>query len=324
MKAIVTGAAGFIGFHVAASLLGRGDTVLGVDNLNPYYAVGLKEARLARLEAQPGFSFARADISEEAAASAAFAMGADAEVIIHLAAQAGVRYSIENPIAYVETNVRGQVVVFEAARRLAKRPPVVYASSSSVYGGNAKTPFSEEDRVDDPVSVYAATKRAGELLARSYAHVHGIASTGLRFFTVYGPFGRPDMAPWLFTDAILKGEPISVFNHGNMARDFTFIDDIVAGVVAAVDRIIERPAQTAPVYNLGNSRPVALMDFIAEIEKATGRKAVKQFRDMPAADVERTAADVSLASRDLNFSPKTPLDVGIPIFVDWFRGYNGK
>lgn len=322
MKAIVTGAAGFIGFHVARRLLSRGDTVVGLDNLNDYYTVDLKETRLARLEDHSGFRFARADISDEKAVAAATADAMDADVIVHLAAQAGVRYSIENPLAYVDTNVRAQVVVFEQALKMSRKPPVVYASSSSVYGGNTKMPFSEEDRVDDPVSVYAATKRAGELLARSYAHVHGLASTGLRFFTVYGPYGRPDMAPWLFTDAILKGEPISVFNHGDMARDFTFIDDIVAGVVAAVDRIRDAPSEIAPVYNLGNSNPVSLMDFIGEIEKAVGREAIKRFKDMPAADVERTAADITLAARDLGFDPKTPLHEGIPVFVEWFRGYN--
>lgn len=323
MKAVVTGVAGFIGYHVASRLLARGDHVVGVDNLNDYYSVPLKEARLVRLENQAGFRFARADVSREDDLSAALGDAADADVVIHLAAQAGVRYSIENPLAYVDANVRALVVVFEQALKMKTRPPVVYASSSSVYGGNTKVPFSETDRVDDPVSVYAATKRAGELIAHSYAHVHGLASTGLRFFTVYGPFGRPDMAPWLFADAILRGEPISVFNHGNMARDFTFIDDIAAGAVAAVDRIMAKPAETAPVYNLGNSRPVALLDFIAEIEKATGREAIKRFKDMPAADVERTAADISLAARDLGFEPKTSLDVGIPVFVEWFRGYNG-
>jgi UDP-glucuronate 4-epimerase len=323
MRAIVTGAAGFIGFHVASRLLARGDTVFGVDSLDEYYSVSLKQARLAQLEAHPRFGFAVADISDEAAAAAAFSEAGDSDVVVHLAAQAGVRHSIDNPLAYVDANVRAQVVVFEQARRMEKRPSVVYASSSSVYGGNTKPPFSAQDRVDDPISVYAATKRAGELLARSYAHVHGVASTGLRFFTVYGPFGRPDMAPWLFTDAILKGDPISVFNHGNMARDFTFIDDVVDGVVAAVDRIVERPSGIAPVYNIGNGRPLALLDFIAAIEKATGRHAIRQLRDMPAADVERTAADISLAARDLGFHPKTPLEVGIPVFVEWLRDYKG-
>ncbi|MGH6760476.1 MAG: SDR family NAD(P)-dependent oxidoreductase [Phyllobacterium sp.] len=324
MKAIVTGAAGFIGFHVARRLASEGHTVVGIDNLSPYYQVSLKETRLAVLEAHDNFRFARADISKPEALKAAIGDDADADVIIHLAAQAGVRYSIENPATYVDTNVQGQVTIFEQSRAMPRRPPIVYASSSSVYGANSKIPFSESDPVDHPVSVYAATKRAGELLAHSYSHVHGIASTGLRFFTVYGPYGRPDMAPWLFTDAILKGEPIRVFNNGDMQRDFTFIDDIVSGVVAAAGRILDNPAGTAPVYNLGNNQPVRLMDFIATIEKATGRDAAKTFEPMQPADVERTYADIDLAARHLTFRPLTPLDKGIPLFVEWFRSYNQR
>ena len=323
MKAIVTGAAGFIGFHTAARLLDEGWQVIGIDNLNDYYQVDLKETRLAKLNARNGFRFAQADISDSDAFNAAVGADRDADVIVHLAAQAGVRYSIENPAAYVSANVMGQVTVFEAALKLEKRPPVVYASSSSVYGANEKIPFSESDPVDHPVSVYAATKRSGELLASSYKHVHGLHSTGLRFFTVYGPFGRPDMAPWLFTSAILKGEPIRVFNNGEMQRDFTFINDIVSGVLGAVKRILEHPEQTAPVYNLGNNRPVMLNDFIAAIEKACGKEAVRKLEPMPAADVPRTYADIALATRDLGFSPQTTLDEGIPLFVEWFRGYNG-
>ncbi|PRD45736.1 protein CapI [Phyllobacterium phragmitis] len=323
MKAIVTGAAGFIGFHTARQLLREGWQVVGIDDLNSYYPVELKETRLSVLQAQEGFRFARADIADAAGLKAAIGADADADIIVHLAAQAGVRYSIENPSAYVSANVQGQVTVFEQALSLPKRPPVVYASSSSVYGANEKMPFSEGDAVDRPVSVYAATKRAGELLAHSYGEVHGLPSTGLRFFTVYGPYGRPDMAPWLFTSAILKGEPIRVFNNGAMERDFTYIDDIVSGVLGAVKRILERPQATAPVYNLGNSSPVALDDFIAEIEEATGRKAIKQFEPMPPADVPRTYADIALAARDLDFAPVTPLARGIPLFVEWFRGYNG-
>jgi UDP-glucuronate 4-epimerase len=235
-----------------------------------------------------------------------------------------VRYSVENPAAYVDANVHGQVTIFEQARKMPKRPPVVYASSSSVYGANTKVPFSESDPVDHPVSVYAATKRSAELLAHSYRHVHNLASTGLRFFTVYGPYGRPDMAPWLFTDAILKGEPIKVYNHGRMERDFTFINDIVDGVFGAVSRILERPQETAPVYNLGNNKPVTLMRFIEIIEQACGREAIKQLAPMPPADVERTYADIDLASRDLGFSPATSLEDGLPLFVEWFRGYNGR
>lgn len=323
MKAIVTGAAGFIGFHTAARLLDEGWQVIGIDNLNDYYQLDLKETRLAKLNARDSFRFARADVSDAEAFNAAIGADRDVDVIVHLAAQAGVRYSIENPAAYVSANVMGQVSVFETALKLEKRPPVVYASSSSVYGANEKIPFSESDAVDHPVSVYAATKRSGELLAVSYKHVHGLHSTGLRFFTVYGPFGRPDMAPWLFTSAILKGEPIRVFNNGEMQRDFTFVDDIVSGVLGAIKRIMEQPEQTAPVYNLGNNRPVMLSDFISEIEKACGKQAIRKLEPMPAADVPRTYADITLAARDLGFSPKTTLDEGIPLFVEWFRGYNG-
>ncbi|MBV2142591.1 NAD-dependent epimerase/dehydratase family protein [Falsochrobactrum sp. TDYN1] len=323
MKAIVTGAAGFIGFHTALQLLDEGWQAVGIDDLNAYYPVELKQARLAILQARQGFRFAKANIAEVAAFEAAIGADRDADIIVHLAAQAGVRYSIENPAAYISSNVMGQVTVFETALKLEKRPPVVYASSSSVYGANEKIPFSENDPVDHPVSVYAATKRSGELLAFSYRHVHGLHSTGLRFFTVYGPFGRPDMAPWLFTSAILKGEPIRVFNNGQMQRDFTFIDDIVSGVVGAAGRILAQPEATAPIYNLGNNRPVMLNDFIGAIEKATGKEAIRRLEPMPAADVPRTYADIDLAARDLGFSPKITLDEGIPLFVEWFRFYNG-
>ena len=324
MKAIVTGAAGFIGFHVARRLASDGFEIVAIDNLNEYYPVALKEARLSALDGQNGVRFVRANIADAAALSAAIGSDADADVIVHLAAQAGVRYSVENPAAYVDANVHGQVTVFEQALRMAKRPPVVYASSSSVYGANSKVPFSESDRVDHPVSVYAATKRAGELLAHSYQHVHKIRSTGLRFFTVYGPYGRPDMAPWLFTDAILRGTAIKVYNHGRMERDFTFINDIVNGVVGAVNHILTTPDTTAPVYNLGNNKPVPLMRFIEIIEKACGREAIKQFEPMPAADVQRTYADIDLAAHDLGFTPSTTLEEGIPLFVEWFRGYNNR
>lgn len=324
MKAIVTGAAGFIGFHVSKRLAIEGFDVVAIDNLNDYYPVALKETRLSVLDAQPNIRFVRANIANPGDLAAAIAGDTDADVIVHLAAQAGVRYSVENPAAYVDANVHGQVTVFEQARKMPKRPPVVYASSSSVYGANTKVPFSESDPVDHPVSVYAATKRSAELLAHSYRHVHKVASTGLRFFTVYGPYGRPDMAPWLFTDAILKGEPIKVYNHGRMERDFTFIGDIVNGVFGAVNRILASPEETAPVYNLGNNKPIALMRFIEVIEKACGREAIKQLAPMPPADVERTYADIDLAARDLGFSPATSLEEGIPLFVEWFRGYNGR
>lgn len=321
MKILLTGAAGFIGFHTARALLARGDTVRGLDNLNDYYDVRLKEARLAALEPFERFSFRSADIADPTQLAEAAAPG-DYDVIIHLAAQAGVRYSVENPYAYVHSNVTGQVAIFELADRLGKLP-IVYASSSSVYGANDKVPFSEADRVDQPVSVYAATKRAGELLAQAYKETHGLASTGLRFFTVYGRYSRPDMAPWLFTDAILKGRPIAVFNNGDMERDFTHVSDIAAGVVASADRIVTQPTETAAVYNLGNNDPVRLLDFIGAIERATGRKATMEMKPKPAGDVLRTYADIALAERDLGFQPKTKLEEGITDFVDWFRGYNG-
>ncbi|CAN7560718.1 SDR family NAD(P)-dependent oxidoreductase [Phyllobacterium sp. LjRoot231] len=324
MKAIVTGAAGFIGFHVAKRLACEGFDVIAIDNLNDYYPVALKEARLSALDGLSNIRFLRANIANQNELSDAIGHDSDANIIVHLAAQAGVRYSVENPAAYVDANVHGQVTIFEQALKMPKRPPVVYASSSSVYGANTKVPFSESDPVDHPVSVYAATKRSAELLAHSYRHVHKIASTGLRFFTVYGPYGRPDMAPWLFTDAILQGKPIKVYNHGHMQRDFTFIDDIVNGVYGAINRILANPDETAPVYNLGNNKPVALTRFIEIIEEACGRKAIKQFEPMPPADVERTFADIELASRDLGFSPTTLLEDGIPLFVEWFRGYNGR
>lgn len=320
MKVLLTGAAGFIGFHTARLLLERGDTVRGLDNLNDYYDPRLKQARLAALEPFDAFSFASADIADPR--QLGDAASGEYDVIVHLAAQAGVRYSVENPYAYIHSNVTGQVAIFELAARLG-RLPVVYASSSSVYGANDKVPFSEADRVDNPVSVYAATKRAGELLAQAYKETHGLASTGLRFFTVYGRYSRPDMAPWLFTDAILKGRPISVFNNGEMERDFTHVSDIAAGVIASADRIVAHPVETAPVYNLGNNDPVKLLDFIGAIERATGRKAAMEMKPKPAGDVLRTYADIALAERDLGFRPRTRLDDGIADFVEWFRGYNG-
>jgi len=320
MKLLLTGAAGFIGYHTAEALLERGDEVFGLDSLNDYYPVSLKRARLARLEPFGGFRFVKADIAAPKELADAIAGSGNFDAIVHLAAQAGVRYSLENPYAYVDSNVTGQVAVLELAARL--KLPLVYASSSSVYGANDLVPFAENDSIDTPVSVYAATKRAGELLAHVYAGTHGVTSTGLRFFTVYGRYGRPDMAPWLFTDAILKGEPISVFNHGQMERDFTHVSDITAGVVAAIDRIVEHPGETAPLYNLGNNRPMRLMDFIAAIENAAGRKARIEMKPKPAGDVVRTYADITLAARDLGFAPKMPPQAGITDFVEWFRGYN--
>jgi UDP-glucuronate 4-epimerase len=324
MTILVTGAAGFIGFHTAATLLDRGDGVIGVDNLNDYYDVTLKRARLAQLEKRRGFSFHKADVADHEAMGAIFAGHPDITTIVHLAAQAGVRYSLENPFAYIQANVAGQLVLLENARRLDRLEHMVYASSSSVYGGNTKLPFSVADRVDTPVSMYAATKRMDELMGHTYAHLYGLPQTGLRFFTVYGPWGRPDMAAYLFADAILAGRPIRVFNYGDMRRDFTFIDDIVAGVLAAVGKVPDG-ADGAPhrVYNLGNHRSEKLTDFIATLERALGREAIKQYEPLQPGDVRETYADIEDSRADLGFEPKTTIEEGIPKFVDWFRAYHG-
>jgi UDP-glucuronate 4-epimerase len=321
MTLLITGSAGFIGYHLAARMLESGERVIGIDNLNDYYDVALKRARLARLEQHPAFTFHRVDVGDPDAMSALAAGHPDIDRIIHLAAQAGVRYSLTNPLAYVEANVKGQVVLFETARLLPGLRKLVYASSSSVYGANREQPFSVEDRVDDPVSLYAATKRAGELIAESYRRTHGIAATGLRFFTVYGPWGRPDMAAYLFTEAILAGRPINVFNNGEMSRDFTYIDDVVAAVCAAA----AQPEGTSPehrLYNIGNHRPEALLDFIATLERALGRTAIKNMMPMQVGDVVSTYADIEPARRDLAFEPRTPISEGIPRFVAWYREYH--
>lgn len=323
MKVLLTGVAGFIGFHVAQRFLAHGEHVLGIDDLNDYYSVALKRDRLRLLEAQERFQFRQLNIASHRSLEAMEAYAADIDLILHFAAQAGVRYSVQNPFAYVDSNVTGQVMIFEVAARLARRPPVVYASSSSVYGADEAVPFAETARADRPVSIYAATKRAGELLAHAYMDLYGIRSTGLRLFTVYGRYGRPDMAPWLFTDAILSGRPIPVFNNGEMLRDFTHVDDIVDGVMAAVKRVLEKPADTAPIYNLGNNSPVKLLDFIAMIEKAAGCCAIMDMQPKPAGDVVRTCADITLAERDLGFRPRTPLETGIADFVGWFKAFKG-
>jgi UDP-glucuronate 4-epimerase len=317
---LVTGAAGFIGHHVCQALLSRGATVLGVDNLNTYYDVSLKQARLSRLDTHPGFSFRLLDVSDRDIMLALASEFPRITAIVHLAAQAGVRHSLSDPYVYVTSNVMGQVVMLELAKRLESLRHFVYASSSSVYGGNTKLPFSVTDPVEQPSSLYAATKRADELIGYTYAHLYRIPATGLRFFTVYGPWGRPDMAAFIFTRAILKGEPIQVFNHGRMWRDFTYIDDIVDGVLRALDR---PPASTPPhaLYNLGNHKSEKLTDFIALIEDALGKKAELQMEPLQPGDVASTYADIDDTTRDLGFEPKTPISIGIPRFIAWYRDY---
>ena len=324
MTVLVTGAAGFIGYHVATALLACGEAVVGVDNLNDYYDVSLKKARLDRLESQANFTFRLVDIADQAAVDAMAADAGPFRAVVHLAAQAGVRYSLENPMAYIRSNVVGQTAILELCRHMAGLEHLVYASSSSVYGGNTKLPFAVEDRVDSPVSLYAATKRADELIAHTYAHLYRLPCTGLRFFTVYGPWGRPDMAAYLFTQAILAGRPIKVFNHGNMRRDFTYIDDIVDGVL----RVLARPPSDdgeAPhrLYNIGNNHPEALLDFIAVLEDALGRTAEKELLPLQPGDVPESAADISAIQRDTGFAPTTPISVGVPKFIAWYRDYHG-
>ncbi len=322
MAVLVTGAAGFIGFHVARALLARGESVVGVDNLNDYYDVALKRARLERLTGAGDFAFHRIDIAEREPMLRLVAQYPGIGRVVHLAAQAGVRYSLENPHAYTRSNVEGQLVMLEAARALPDLEHFVYASSSSVYGGTTKLPFSVADRVDNPVSIYAATKKAGELIAHAYAHLFAIPATGLRFFTVYGPWGRPDMSAYIFTRKILAGEAIPVFNQGDMKRDFTFIDDVVAGVLACLDA---PPAAGAPrprLYNIGNHRPEPLMRFIGLLETALGKKAAIDFQPMQPGDVKETYADIGESRRDFGFEPRTTIDEGIPRFTAWYREYH--
>lgn len=325
MSIVVTGTAGFIGYHVSKALLKRGEQVVGIDNLNEYYDPTLKRARLADLQRHNAFGFHQLDVSDRDGLPSLFEQTPAIDQVIHLAAQAGVRYSLVNPYAYVDANIMGQIVVQEACRRLPRFRHLVYASSSSVYGGNEKMPFSTEDRVDNPISLYAATKRAGELIANCYGQIYRMPMTGLRFFTVYGPWGRPDMAAYIFTKAIFEGQPIKVFNQGQMKRDFTYVEDIVAGILAALDR---PPADngTAPpqrIYNLGNHRSEDLTHFIEIIEAACGRQAVREFTDMQPGDVKETYADIEPARRDLGFEPKTTIEEGLPHFVAWFREYHG-
>ena len=329
---LVTGAAGFIGFHVSRRLLERGDEVVGIDNLSEYYDPALKKARLDQLRESKGFSFQKVDVADSAAVTRVFAELRPVKVV-HLAAQAGVRYSLENPSAYIDSNVHGFLSILEACRH----HPVehlVYASTSSVYGANTRQPFSEHQSTEHPLSLYAATKKANELMAHTYAHLFGVPSTGLRFFTVYGPWGRPDMALFKFTKGILAGEPIPVFNHGRMVRDFTYIDDIVEGVV----RIADRPATPDPewrgdapdpatsnapyrIFNIGNNMPVELMSYIAALERSLGRKAEIEFLPMQPGDVPSTMADVSELAEATGFRPKTPVEEGIARFVKWYREY---
>ncbi len=324
----MTGAAGFIGAALCDRLLARGDEVLGLDNLNDYYDVSLKEARLARLEGRAGFRFERLELADRAATARVFAPGGF-DVVVHLAAQAGVRYSVTHPEKYVDSNLLGFGNVLEGCRH-GRVGHLVFASSSSVYGLNAKMPFSERDNVDHPVSLYAATKKANEAMAHVYAHLFGLPCTGLRFFTVYGPWGRPDMSPFLFARAILAGEPLTVFNHGDMQRDFTYIDDVIEGVV----RVMARPAaggavtpatSTAPwrLYNIGNNRPVPLMQWIETLERCLGRKARVELAPLQPGDVVATAADIAALERDVGFRPATPIAEGVRRFVEWYRGYYG-
>jgi UDP-glucuronate 4-epimerase len=332
VRVLITGVAGFIGFHLGKRLLARGDEVLGLDNLNDYYDVTLKKARLTQLKGQPGFRFHKLDLADREGIPRLFKKHKP-EVVVNLAAQAGVRYSQENPHAYIDSNLLGFANILEGCRHFGVKH-LVYASSSSVYGANTKMPFSVHDNVDHPVSLYGASKKANELMAHTYSHMYGLPATGLRFFTVYGPWGRPDMALFLFTKAILKGQPINVFNYGKMRRDFTYIDDIVEGVVRVSDRPAE-PNRTwsgdspdpgssaAPykLYNIGNHNPVELMRFIEVLEAHLGVKAVKNMLPLQSGDVPATYADVDDLVRDVGFKPSTPIEVGIERFVTWYRSY---
>ena len=332
MKILVTGAAGFIGMHTSLRLLERGDEVVGLDNLNDYYEVSLKEARLARLQAYPNFRFVKMDVADTPGMAELFAKEGFQRVV-HLAAQAGVRYSLINPHAYVQANLAGFVNILEGCRH-GRIEHLVYASSSSVYGGNEKMPFSEHDSVDHPVSLYAATKKSNELMAHTYSHLFRLPTTGLRFFTVYGPWGRPDMALFLFTRAILEGRPIDVFNHGKMRRDFTFVDDIVEGVI----RVLDQPAAADPafdgqnpdparsnapyrVFNIGNHKPVELMTYIETLEAALGKVAEKNFLPLQDGDVPATSADTAELRQAVGFAPNTSVAEGISRFVAWYRDY---
>ncbi len=331
---LVTGTAGFIGYHVARLLLERGDRVVGLDNVNDYYDVSLKEARLAQLEGKSGWEFVRLDLADRAGMGELFARQRFSKVI-HLAAQAGVRFSIEHPHSYVDSNVVGFLHILEGCRHT-EVEHLTYASTSSVYGANTTMPFSVHDNVDHPLSLYAATKKANELMAHTYSHLYGVPTTGLRFFTVYGPWGRPDMALFLFTKAILEGRPIDVYNEGRMQRDFSYIDDIAEGVVRAADHVAQpnpdwsgddpdAATSQAPyrLYNIGNNESVELMRFIEVLEEALGMQAEKNMMPMQPGDVPATAADIDALAEDIGYRPYTPIEVGIPRFVDWYREFYG-
>jgi len=322
MKILVTGAAGFIGMTTALRLLGRGDEVVGLDNLNDYYDVRLKEDRLEKLTPHRKFRFIKLDIADRVGMQGLFETERF-DRVIHLAAQAGVRYSLQNPHAYVDSNIVGFLNVLEGCRNTAVQH-LVYASSSSVYGGNTKMPFSEDDCVDHPVSLYAATKKANELMAHTYSHLYGLPTTGLRFFTVYGPWGRPDMALFLFTRAILEGRPIDIFNHGHMLRDFTYVDDIVEGVVRVLDRIATADSSAAPyrIFNIGNNRPASLLDFIACVEMALGLEAKKNWLPLQPGDVPATYATTQALNEWVGFVPDTRIEQGVNQFVTWYRDYH--
>jgi UDP-glucuronate 4-epimerase len=335
MSILLTGVAGFIGMHTARRLLDRGEQVIGVDVINTYYDPALKHARLATFEGAKGFTFNKLDFSDHDAMLDLIQRHPDIDRVVHLGAQAGVRYSIEQPFDYLTSNLTGQLVMMETCRAMMERSggcqSFVYASSSSVYGANREMPFSLEQRTDHPVSFYGATKKAGEAMAHSYAHLYRIPSTGLRFFTVYGPWGRPDMSPYIFTSRIINGETIQVFNNGKMSRDFTYIDDIVTGIVAALDKPppedsgVGNNEAGAPhrLYNFGNNQSVPLMDYIRVIEQACGRQAVIDYRPLQPGDVLETWANIDASTRDLGYAPTTTIEVGIPRFVEWYRGYHG-
>ena len=333
MKVLVTGSAGFIGSFVSARLLGRGDSVVGIDNLNDYYDVNLKQARLDRLLGQPRFQNEKIDITNQAALREVYQRERP-DRVVHLAAQAGVRYSLENPQAYIDANITGFMNILECVRHDGTAH-LVYASSSSVYGANTRMPFSVDDNVDHPVSLYAVTKKSNELMAHTYSHLFQIPTTGLRFFTVYGPWGRPDMALFHFTRCILAGKPIDVFNHGRHRRDFTYVDDIVEGVVRVLDRVPTKvdsgqpdspassPSAPYRLYNIGSNNPIELLRYIEVLEDALGQKAHKNFLPMQPGDVAETYADVSALARDIGYQPATPIEVGVGRFVDWYRDFYG-